>query len=174
MPSTDRYVTYVADIPRLTVGLRKKIVDGKPYAPRPQRFNEEGMLIVDLESMQGKEIVDLLDNDDRYGDEYRRVEDAEKALIADLQRTGIATAPDGGIGEAVLGDLEYLEKKIEKPTFVPAETKKITEVILSLMLVFSVHGVRRPEEEDSQRRIKACMLELLDVLEKCEIYPVKE
>ena len=76
-------VVYVSDTPRLTVALKKTFTFGKPWAPPIQKFNEEGVLEVDDGRVEyAKEIVKLLDEDYRYGKEFRRQTDEETKAIS--------------------------------------------------------------------------------------------
>lgn len=167
-------VIYRTGTPRLSVALKKEFINGKPWSPRIQRFNEAGFLEVDEDQEHGKKIIELLDNDSRYGKEFQRMSDEEKNAIADMHNEPIAHAPANGITEELIASLKYLEEKTEKDSLKPAEMKKVLSELETVIGEFQVHGIRKPKQGDSVRKVKASILEVLGTIEDFDLYPAKE
>jgi hypothetical protein len=165
-------VTYVTGTPRLSVALKKEFKDGKPWSPRIQRFDANGYLVIDEDQHNGKKIIELLDNDKRYGTVYRRLSDSEINAIADATLEAVAHMPEGGITEEMKNRLTYLDEKGQKSAFVPAETKKIIQDLEEVFKAFKIHGIKKPKTDDTARKIKAAIFEVFDVLEKSKIFTV--
>jgi len=164
-------VVYVSGTPRLTVALKKTFADGKPWSPRIQRFDDNGYLAIDENQEHGEKIIDLLDNDIRYGVEFRRLTQDEHNIIADVEQSGVAHSPVGGMDEEVVQKLLYLQDKLDKDKMVATELKKVYNTLVEVIHVFQIHGVRKPKVEDSPRRFKSLIMEILEILEECDIYP---
>ena len=168
-------VVYVADTPRLTVSLKKTFTFGKPWAPPIQKFNEEGILLVDTDRTEyAKEIVKLLDDDFRYGKEFRRQSDVEKNVLAVVNNEGVAYMPAEGISEDLKVQITYLIETSNKNEWKPAQKDKVWRTLGDVTEAFQMHGVRPPLKADTERRMKSLILEILDILETSEIYPEKE
>ena len=112
-------------------------------------------------------------DDKRFGQEYRKLSDSELNTIAEHFNEGIAHKPQQGISPEMIERIKYLEEKLDKDGFKPAETTKVLKVLEETMDDFTVHGVRRPKAEDKPRRLKALIMEMLEVFDECNIYPVK-
>jgi hypothetical protein len=163
-------VTYYTGTPRLTLALKKKIVDGVPRSPRIQRFDAAGYLSVDEEDPQGKEIIELLDSDKRYGKVFRRQSDDEKKAIAITSLEPHAEMPNEGAIELLSGDLIYLEEKMNKDAFAPMEVKKMIGILRSVFDVCKIVGIKIPSESDGARKLKSVIFAVLDLLETKRIY----
>jgi hypothetical protein len=166
-------VEYVSN-PRFTLGLKKRRIDGKPYSPKIQRFDDDGKLRVDDSTEEGKEIIDFMENDIRFNQEYRRVSVDEQNLVADHFSQPIAHKPAGEIEDSWYEKIKYLEEKCDKDKFVVTEASKVCKTIDELMVKFDVHGIQKPTNESSVRLIKSVIMQMLDVFEQCEIYPNNE
>jgi hypothetical protein len=169
-------VEYVSKTPRYMLGLKKRRQnDGKYWSPPPQRFDDNGRLRVDESTVEGKEIIDYMENDPlgRFNVEYWRMSDNQQNIMADHYQEGIAHIPAGEIDSGWYEKIDYLMEKVNKEKFVPAETAKIVKTTLELMEFFDVHGVRRPKETDSDSRVKLCVADMLEVFKEFEITTVK-
>jgi|SaaInl8_200m_RNA_FD_contig_123_13173_length_1538_multi_5_in_2_out_0_2 hypothetical protein len=169
----EKVVTYYSGTKNLSVALRKEFINGKPWSPRIQRFSG-GFLKIFNHQEHAEKIVELLDNDPRCGVLYQRFSKADLDAIADHKQEGIAHSPAGGITDEMKEKLQYVEEKSDKKSWVPTEAKKVLKTLEEIIECFQVHGIRNPEAGDSARKMKSLILDILDILETQEIYPVKE
>ena len=170
----ENVVKYYSGTRSLSVALRKEWINGKPWAPRIQRFDDQGFLAIHKGQEHAEKIVELLDSDPRCGVEYQRFSAADLNAVADHKRETIAHMPSGGVTDEMKEILQYFEENSSKTSWVPTETKKVLGTLESIIESFQIHGIRNPEAGDSARRMNSLILEILDILETTEIYPVKE